>query len=130
MRTFACILFLASGVSAQQIDSTRSLSSVVLPDAGMTLDAVGYYVTSPLRFDGSDWLVAGGVVAGAALLMSQDGAIHDGLPAGGRESYNGDFWDVPTFAGDFFGAGGVAAVLYGIGLATGSERERVTGRLI
>lgn len=130
MRTFACILFLASGVSAQQIDSTRSLSSVVLADAGKTLDAIGHYVTSPLRFDGSDWLVAGGVVAGAALLMSQDGAIHDGLHAGGRGSYNGDFWDIPTAAGDFAGAGGLAAALYGIGLATENENLRVTGRLI
>jgi hypothetical protein len=130
MRTFAFLLFLTSTASAQQPDSSRSLSSVVLSDAATTLDAVAHYVTSPLRFDRSDWLVAGSVLAGTGLLMTQDRAIHDDMHPDGRDSYNGDFWDAPTAVGDFVGAGGVAAVLYGAGLATGSDRLRVTGRLI
>ncbi len=130
MRTLAFLLILASAASAQQLDSTRSLSSVVLSDAATTLNAVAHYVTSPLRFDRSDWLLAGGVLAGTGLLMTQDRAIHDGLHSDGRDSYNGDFWDIPTAFGDFIGAGGLATALYGIGLATESENLRVTGRLI
>ncbi len=130
MRTFALLLVLTHVVCAQQEDSTRSLSSMVLADAGKTLEGMGHYVTSPLRFDRSDWLAACGVLAGTGLLMTQDRAIHDGLHAGGRDSYNGDLWDVPTAVGDFIGAGGVAAALYGIGAATETENLRVTGRLI
>jgi membrane-associated phospholipid phosphatase len=130
MRTIALLLTCASLLSAQQSDSSRSLSSVVSSDVAKTLAGLGDFVTSPLRFDGTDWLTAGGVLAGAGLLMTQDRAIHDRMNSGGRESYNGDLWDVPTAYGDFAGAGGLAAALYGVGLATESENLRVTGRLI
>ncbi len=130
MRAIVLVLALASAVSAGQPDSTRSLSSIVLSDAATTLDGMGHYITSPLRFDRTDWLAAGGILAGTGLLMTQDRAIHNSLHAEGRDSYNGDFWDTPTVVGDFVGAGGLAAALYGIGLATESENLRVTGRLI
>jgi membrane-associated phospholipid phosphatase len=130
MRAIALLFTCASLLSAQQSDSSRSLSSVVSSDIAITVAGMGRFVTSPLRFDRADWLTAGGVLAGAGLLMTQDRAIHDGLNAGGRESYNGDLWDVPTAVGDFAGAGGLAAALYGVGLATESVNLRVTGRLI
>jgi hypothetical protein len=130
MRTFALIVVFVSVVSAQQSDSTHSYSSVVFSDIGETFSAIGYYVTSPLRFDRGDWLATGGVLAGTGLLMSQDRAIHERMRADGRDSYNGDWWDVPTAVGDFAGAGGLAAVLYGVGLATRSDELRVTGRLL
>src|SRR5512135_681691 len=115
MRALALIVVCASAAVAQQSDSTRSLSSLVFADAGKTLGGTGYYITSPLRFDGAEWLATCGVLAGTGILMTQDRAIHDALHSGGRESYNGDFWDGPTALGDFVGAGSVAAVLYGIG---------------
>jgi PAP2 superfamily len=129
MRLIALLFTCASLLSAQT-DTSRSLPSVVSADMVKILSGMGHYVTSPLRFDRGDWLVAGSVLAGTGLLMTQDGAIHDRLHAGGRESYNGDVWDVPTVFGDLIGAGGLAAVLYGVGLATESDRMRVTGRLI
>jgi membrane-associated phospholipid phosphatase len=128
MRIFTLILVLASVVSAREIDS--SLTFTVFQDITTTVSDIGYYVTSPLRFDRADWLAAGGVLVGTGVLMSQDKTIHDGMRAEARNSYNGDFWDVPTAVGDFAGAGGLAAVLYGVGLATKSDEVRVTGRLI
>ncbi len=130
MRAIVLIALVLTSASAREPDSTLTLSCVVLADAEKTLGGMARYVTSPLRFDRGDWLAAGGVLAGTALVMTQDRSIHDLLHAEGRESYNGDFWDVPTVVGDFAGAGGIAAVLYGVGLVTGSEHVRVTGRLI
>jgi membrane-associated phospholipid phosphatase len=129
MRILALFLCCASIASAQS-DSARSLSSRIADDFVRTLSGTGEYITSPLRFSQADWLRAGGVLAGTALLMTQDGAIHDALHATGRDSYNGDFWDAPTYLGDYIGAGGIAALLYGIGLAGGSENVRETGRMI
>jgi membrane-associated phospholipid phosphatase len=130
MRASILIALLLTSASAREPDSTHSLSSVILADAGKTLRGMARFATSPLRFDRGDWLAAGGVLAGTALVMTQDRSIHDLLHAEGRESYNGDFWDVPTVVGDFAGAGGIAVVFYGVGLASGSEHLRVTGRLI
>jgi len=129
MRTLALLLLCASVVSAQP-DTVGSLSARIAGDFLRTVSGTGEYVASPLRFDRADWLKAGGVLAGTALLMTQDGGIHDALDAGGRDSYNGDFWDAPTYIGDYIGAGGIAALLYGIGLAGGSEGVRETGRMI
>jgi membrane-associated phospholipid phosphatase len=128
MRTLALLLVCASVVSAQP-DTARSLSARIVGDFVRTVSGTGEYIASPLRFDRTDWLKAGSVLAGTALLMTQDRAIHDALDADGRDSYNGDFWDAPTYLGDYIGAGGIAALLYGIGLAGGSDHVRETGRL-
>jgi hypothetical protein len=130
MRSFILILLLASVVSAREIDSSATLASLVFKDIARAFSGIGDYVTSPLQFNRVEWMAAGGVLAGTGLLMSQDKAIHNSVHADGRNSYNGDFWDVPTAVGDFAGAGGLAAVLYGVGLATKSDELRVTGRLI
>ncbi len=130
MRAFVLTALLLTSASAREPDSTQSVSSVIFADAGKTLRGMARFVTSPLRFDREDWLTAGGVLAGTALVMTQDRSIHNFLHPEGRESYNGDFWDFPTAVGDFAGAGGIAAVLYCAGLAGGSEHVRATGRLI
>jgi membrane-associated phospholipid phosphatase len=83
-----------------------------------------------LKFSGSDWLAVGGVAAGTGAVMGLDREIHRQMESDGRESYNGDWWDVPTVYGDFAGAGGIGVLVYGAGLVTRSEAIRVTGRVI
>jgi hypothetical protein len=54
---------------AQHPDSAGSTASVVLDDVSFSLAGVGRYVTSPFRFDSSDWPKAGGVAAATGAIM-------------------------------------------------------------
>lgn len=132
-KTFSLILLTALVVQhplAQEADSSRSVSSIVLEDVGFSLSGVGRYYTAPLRFGLSDWATAGGVVAASCALMAVDRQVYNAVDAQGRDSYNGDWWDVPTVYGDFAGAGGVGILTYGAGLLTGSAGVRATGRVM
>lgn len=130
MRTLLCAVFFATSLFAQTQDSASSVSSLVISDFSSALSGVGSYLTSPLRFSGSDWLAVGGVAAGTGAIMGLDREIHRQMKSDGRESYNGDWWDAPTVYGDFAGAGGIGVLVYGAGLAARSEAIRVTGRVI
>jgi membrane-associated phospholipid phosphatase len=132
-KTYSLILLTALVMQhpyAHEADSSRSVSAVVLEDVGFSLTGVGRYYTAPLRFSLSAWAAAGGMVAASCALMAVDKQVYDAVDATGRNSYNGDWWDVPTIYGDFAGAGGVAILTYGAGLIAGSGGVRTTGRVM
>src|SRR5258706_2687126 len=64
---------LAVGAAYSQEDSSGYL--VIRSDAEMFLHNAGSYFTAPLHFDTKDWIIAGAVVGGTALLSVADESV-------------------------------------------------------
>lgn len=128
MRTRTLILFLFPAVMTGAAgDST--LSSIVRDDFIATLRGAGNYLSSPLRSGGVNWYAVGGVAAATGGVMLFDEKIRGEIGVAGREDYNRDLWDLPTFYGDAAGVLAAGAGIYLVGLAAGEDEVRTTGRL-
>jgi membrane-associated phospholipid phosphatase len=111
--------------------SDQDSSGVSLGRDGMLFlrDGAAFF-TAPLHYSGADWLRAGGVVGGTALLMTTDQWVtdHAGRPVDG--DYSDDAWDVPTFYGSGACAFGLSFITYAVGYFGGNDEVRITGRLM
>ncbi len=132
MRTASCFFFaFIAGVLPLrgQSPDTRSIGETIADDGMIFLKDGASFFTAPLRFDGKDWLYAGGFAAGTALVMSRDERIHENLSHVGNGSLNYDFWDIPTRYGAVANANILSFATYATGLVIGNDDIRITGRL-
>ncbi len=126
-------LLTCSGISrahAQEESEDQSILEKLGEDGGIFLSDAGSYFGAPLRFTGTDWLIAGGVAGGTVALMAVDEDIKELLGSTNQESLNGDFWDVPTKYGVVAYANIFSLGVYTGGLLTGCDDLRRTGRLL
>ena len=73
----ACLLFTFDPLIAQSGSTDRFTPSTVCRDATNAIDHGKAILTSPVRLSSGDWLIAGGVIGGTAILFSVDEAIRD-----------------------------------------------------
>lgn len=73
-------LLVTSDLLVAQVDTTnQSTAPTLCEDALAALHDGGRIFTSPLRFSSMDWLLAGGVIGGTALLFSVDEFVRDAV---------------------------------------------------
>jgi len=115
--------------AADTVSVSRGIGETVVSDLGIFLDDAGGFFTSPLRFTGRDWLHTAGFAGGTVLLMTTDEWIQKRVDRDTDQTLNGDFWDYPTEYGRVQYANIFSLATYALGLFTGNDDIRVTGRL-
>jgi hypothetical protein len=105
-----------------------SLPSTVTTDGLIALKAAAHVITAPGRWEGTDWLTAGGIVGATALSYSLDNGAMDFMERN-RSSFNDDATDIAVEYGSGAVAIGVPATLYLGGLLFKEPWLRETGLL-
>ena len=124
------LLWLPSSIQAQDTAAVSpGMGETVVSDLGIFLSDAGGFFTSPLRFTGRDWLHAAGFTAGTVLLMTTDEWAQERLGRDTDQTLNDDFWDYPTEYGRVQYANIFSLATYALGLFTGNDDIRITGRL-
>ena len=108
----------------------RSLGEILLDDLSIAVRDGGSFFSSPLRFSGNDWLVAGCFVGGTVGLFALDAEAQKWIGRETISSLNNDFWDIPTRYGTVTYANAFGVATYATGLLIGNDDIRITGRLL
>ena len=134
------LVFLSSGADSLYAgDSTkanikynakRSVWGNLAYDLGISLNDAGKFFTAPLRFNGKDWLYTAGIVGGTIALIAVDKQVKNKISRTTNNTYNHDFWDIPTAYGYVLYPAVFGGLLYTVGLFSGHDPTRVTGRLL
>jgi len=90
----------------------------------------GTYLTLPLHMNGKDFIYAGSVIGGTVLISTLDKEVRNQISRRGYDSYNNDFWDIPTAYGYVQYPSIFAACLYAAGLFIRETEIRKTGRML
>jgi len=90
----------------------------------------GSYLTCPLRMDKKDLIVNSAVFGATALAFPIDDDVRRKVSRYGYDTYNGDFWDGPTFYGFVQYPSILGGGLYALGLFTREAEIRKTGRML
>ncbi len=110
-------------------DVVQDVAQVFGDDVLLGLKSVGRYVTAPLRFSGTDWLVTASVLGGTAALMPGDEPLNQMMLRNQTPVANG-----VAEAGRVYGEGwtgvGLSVGVYALGMAVQNDDVRVTGRLL
>jgi membrane-associated phospholipid phosphatase len=113
----------------QQRNVVQDVVQVFGDDVLLGLKSVGRYVTAPLRFSGTDWLVTASVLGGTAALMPGDEPLNQMMLRNQTPVANG-----MAKAGRVYGEGwtgvGLSVGVYALGMAVQNDDVRVTGRLL
>jgi len=125
---FACCINL--NAVAQDSSPSRSLSHIVLSDATAALDDGLSFWSSPARFSGRDWMIAGGTVAGTLGVISADDYLCKKFSIETDDQLPNTLWEIPTYYGELEYVSIFSAGVYAAGLVSGDKDIRVTGRLI
>ena len=99
-------------------------------DVIIALQDWGKYLTYPLHMSGGDWLIGGGAIGTGFLVSIADKKVTQQVSRGGSDDYHGDFWYFPTAYGFVLYSGAAAGGAYILGLITGDDKLRVTGRML
>jgi membrane-associated phospholipid phosphatase len=129
MRTLPLLLLLLSPSLLVAGGEDSTAGSILEKDFLATLRGTGRYLSSPFRQGGVNWYAVGGVAAATGGMMFLDEKIREEWGVAGREDYNGDWWDVPTFYGSIAGAAATGVAVYTLGFVTTEPEVRLTGRL-
>jgi membrane-associated phospholipid phosphatase len=105
----------------------RTIGSIFLDDVSIGVGDGVSFVTAPLRFTSSDWLVSAGVVGAIPILIAFDGKIQRSVQSSSTLS---GWWDVPARYGAVNYGNLFAISLYGTGLLLDNDDIRITGRLL
>jgi len=121
---------LASDSTHIHINQKKTVWQNFGSDVGTFFHDWGSYLTYPLRMSGKDWLIGGGTVLGTVLISLADKQLTKKISRGGSDDYHHDFWDGPTAYGYVLYPGAIAGALYLTGLFTGSDKLRITARML
>ena len=127
------LLILISTSTFSQVDSSSQKKNRIWKtlkyDGSVALKSFGNSFTQPLRWNGDDFLTAGGIIAGTGILFLSDNEAN--------AFFIKQNDDVPEILKDFGWYAGspqnmfmVSAGIYGFGLITDNEKVRRTGVLI
>lgn len=116
-------------------DSTKVISrskTTIFQDIGSDLGIFaadwGYYLTSPLRMDGEEIFLTSSLIAGTVISSATDKDVRNWISRQGYDTYNRDFWDIPTFYGYVQYPSILGAAMYATGLFARNNWIRITGR--
>jgi membrane-associated phospholipid phosphatase len=90
----------------------------------------GSYLTLPFRMDYGDFMIGSSVIAGTVISSTTDKAFREATARYGYETYNGDFWDIPTAYGFVQYPSIFGGALYAVGLFARETEIRKTGRML
>lgn len=124
----AALLVLALPSFAQENGAAASLGSTLGHDGLTLLNAAEFIAVRPLHWEGSDWLMAGGIVSGTALSSIEDRQFQD-IADRSQTSGNDRFADVVVVYGNSAYLFPVSAGLYLTGLFTHERWLRETALL-
>ncbi len=117
------------GFSSPTTTGHHSVLKIVQEDIFASAYDAAYVMTSPLRFSGRDWLIAGAVVGGTAAVFPLDVPIRDFMFRQHGRTQN-RIMDV----GQWYGTGvlwrATSATFYFGGLVLGNDNIRTTGRVL
>jgi membrane-associated phospholipid phosphatase len=105
-----------------------SISKDFVTDLGILATDWGAYLTTPLRMNAKEVFLLSAFFAGTVVASTTDYEIRMKYYRFGYETYNGDFWDIPTFYGYVQYPSILGGAMYGIGLFARSKWLRTTGR--
>jgi len=122
--------------SALLCDSTKTISKNnkttiwhdFTKDLGILATDWGGYLTTPLRMDGKDVFMVAALLEGTVISSTADMEVRNKFSRQGYNTYNGDFWDVPTAYGFVQYPSILGAAMYGAGLFIRNKWIRTTGR--
>ena len=97
-------------------------------DLGILATDWGAYLTTPLRMNGKDVFMVSSLFIGTIISSAADLEIRNKVSRRGYNTYNGDFWDVPTFYGYVQYPSILGGAMYGVGLFSRNKWIRTTGR--
>ncbi len=123
------IVLLVSHAEAQVDSSQRSFGAILSGDAVSALKDAGAIFTSPLRYSREDWITAGAIVGGTAVLFALDKPART-LAQENQSRFGDGLFSVGRSYGVPYCGAGIAAGLYGVGLVSRDEKWRTTGVLI
>lgn len=132
------LILLICCCSLSYADSTKTFKlkpkkTTVWQDLSYDLGAFGsdwlMYFAEPFR-SGKNALISSGVVVGTVLSSTVDKDFRKAVSRRGFPTYNGDFWDGPTFYGFVQYPSIFGGALYTIGLVTRENELRKTGRML
>jgi membrane-associated phospholipid phosphatase len=132
MSSIVAALLIVASVSTAQTDSTRhnpSMQSSIGNDALTGLRAFGHTLVAPTRWDGKDWLLAGGIVGATGISYSLDNTTFD-LMERNHSSFNDDFSDIAAIYGSGYVAAGLPVTMYVTGLVFKDQWLRETAVLM
>jgi hypothetical protein len=121
---------LASDSTHTHLNQKKSVWQNFVGDIGVFFTDWGSFLTYPLRMSGKDWLIGAGAIGGTALISLADKQVTKKISRGGNDDYHHDFWDAPTAYGYVLYPAAFAGGLYLTGLFSGSDKLRVTARML
>ena len=134
LRRFVLLFLLCCGVKfnalAQDSAASPVFYRVVLTDAKIALQDGLSFWSSPVRFSGRDWMIAGGAAAGTLGVISADNYLYRTFSIETDDQLPHSAWEIPTYYGEMEYASIFSAGLYAAGLVSGEKNIRVTGRLV
>lgn len=116
--------------SALVILEDKNAGELIIDDAVILAEDAASFFTAPLRFSGTDWLIAAGVAGGTIGLIYLDEKAQNAFTRKDAGTLNKDFWDIPTSFGIIGYANIFSFGVYAGGLISGERSVRVTGRLL
>lgn len=112
------------------LNQKKSIGQNFVSDVGIFFTDWGSFLTYPLRMSGRDWLIGGGTILGTVLTSLADKQVTKNISRGGSDDYHRDFWDIPTAYGYALYPAAFAGGLYLTGLFSGSDKLRITARML
>lgn len=137
LKYFLCLVLLTTTITAQaqiaqdttQVKKELNAWGLLKYDLGSMLGGAGHAITGPLRWDGDDFLTAGGLVLGTALVYLADQEARDYFV---KQDKNAP--QILKEVGWYFGSPQnfymVTGAFYGLGLVTKNQKIRKTAVLI
>lgn len=108
----------------------HSLGGMLAADAELFLgDAISFFA-APRSFGSNEWSLAAAASGTVITLMVADQELQSRIGRDTERNLNNDFWDIPTRYGIVQYANLFSFGTYAIGLFTGSDAIRTTGRLL
>ena len=119
---------ISDGAQARQTSEDSAASPIVRDFAAFWEDA-GYAFSAPARFGTEEWIAAGAVAGGTALLFTADDPMRD-LVRRNQSTGADRLSSFGNACGNGLNVIVVCAATYGFGLAIQDEGVRTTGRLM
>jgi hypothetical protein len=128
-RSYALCLLLVVECAHGQVASVDSSAGPLSRDFSAFWQDAGYVVTSPARFDASDWTTLAAITGGTALLFTVDDPVRD-FARRNTSTAGDDFAEVGRQYAENVNVLILCGGVYLGGLAFGSEHVRTSGRMM
>ncbi|MFO7446049.1 MAG: phosphatase PAP2 family protein [Ignavibacteriaceae bacterium] len=130
LSVFLILFYFINIYSQDSLSPGKTVLQKFQEDAVIFGEDAAAFFTAPLHFSDKEWFYAAGIAGGSFLSMAADNTIRRNISRKTILSLNKDFWDVPTTYGVTAYANALSLTTYAVGLFSGNDELRVTGRLM